>query len=122
MIIGEIIVKDREIILNEGRETIELCVTSKSDRPIQIGSHFHFFEVNKALSFDRKKAFGMHLNIPSGTSVRFEPGESKTVQLVQMGGTKEVYGLNNLTNGKLNNDTLEKAMQKLEEEKFLNEV
>ena len=88
-----------EIELNVGREVVQLEVANAGDRPIQVGSHFHFFEINRALTFDRAAAFGKRLDIPSGTSVRFEPGESKTVQLVALGGLKEVYWLNNLTNG-----------------------
>jgi urease beta subunit len=99
MTVGEIIPKDRDLLLNEGRKTISLPVSNKGDRPIQVGSHFHFFEVNRFLSFDRKLAFGMRLDIPSGTAVRFEPGETKTVNLVEVGGKKKLYGLNNLTKG-----------------------
>ena len=78
------------------------------DRPVQIGSHFHFFEVNSELDFNRKDAFGKHLDIPAGTAVRFEPGESKEVQLVKFGGTGEVYGLNSLTNGSTSNEIVKK--------------
>lgn len=99
MKIGEIMPLDREIVLNENRKTVTIEVANTGDRPIQVGSHFHFFEVNKLLSFDRKKAYGMHLDIPSGTSVRFEPGEKKSVQLVEVVGKKAIYGLNDLTNG-----------------------
>jgi urease beta subunit len=99
MTIGEVIPKNRDIILNEGRKTLSLPVSNTGDRPIQVGSHFHFFEVNRGLSFDRKQAFGMRLDIPSGTAVRFEPGEKKTVNLVELGGLKKVYGLNGLTRG-----------------------
>ncbi|MDD6617526.1 MAG: urease subunit beta, partial [Clostridiales bacterium] len=87
MKIGEIIPLDREIILNEGKNTIEIMVANAGDRPVQVGSHFHFFEVNRCLKFDREKAYGYHLDIPSGTSVRFEPGEEKKVQLTEIGGT-----------------------------------
>ena len=86
MKIGEIMAADREITLNEGKKTVTVTVANKGDRPVQVGSHFHFFEVNKCLSFDREKAYGYHLDIPSGTSVRFEPGEEKEVQLTEMGG------------------------------------
>ena len=88
MKIGEIMPLDREIILNEGRKTVCIDVANTGDRPIQVGSHFHFFEVNKLLSFDREKAYGMRLDIPSGTSVRFEPGEQKSVQLVEIVGNR----------------------------------
>lgn len=110
MIPGEIISQDKYIELNAGRQTISLAVSNSGDRPIQVGSHFHFFETNKFLTFDRKAAFGMRLNIPSGTSVRFEPGETKTVQLVEVGGAKRMFGLNNLTCGEVNEATLDKAL------------
>ena len=97
MKIGEIMAADREITLNEGKKTVTVTVANKGDRPVQVGSHFHFFEVNKCLSFDREKAYGYHLDIPSGTSVRFEPGEEKEVQLTEMGGRQRVFGLNDLT-------------------------
>ncbi len=96
---GELLVDDGEIEINAGRETVVLKAMNTGDRPIQIGSHYHFFEANKALDFDRSAAFGMHLDIPSGTAVRFEPGESKEVTLTEFGGSGELYGLNNLTNG-----------------------
>ena len=99
MKIGEIISCNKTIVLNEGRNTIELTVKNAGDRPVQVGSHFHFFEVNKCLSFNRQAAFGYRLDIPSGMSVRFEPGEEKTVQLCTFGGKSEIYGLNNLTSG-----------------------
>ena len=97
---GEVITQDRDIILNEGRESKSVTVANIGDRPIQVGSHFHFFEVNKLLKIDRDEAFGFRLDIPSGTSVRFEPGEEKKVQLVELGGKKLVYGCNDLTRGK----------------------
>jgi urease subunit beta len=96
---GEIRTAAGEIELNAGRNTVTLIVTHTGDRPVQVGSHFHFFEVNRALKFDRAAAWGMRLDIPSGTAVRFEPGEEKPVTLVSLGGTREVYGLNGLTNG-----------------------
>ena len=99
MKIGEIMASDREITLNEGKKTVTVMVANKGDRPVQVGSHFHFFEVNRCLSFDRETAYGYHLDIPSGTSVRFEPGEEKEVQLVEMGGRKRVFGLNDLRTG-----------------------
>ena len=89
------------ILLNEHLETIMIKVSNLGDRPIQVGSHMHFFEVNRALEFDRKKARGFRLNVPAGTAARFEPGDSKEVELVALAGLREVYGLNNLTNGKL---------------------
>lgn len=97
MKIGEIMPLDREITLNEGKATVTLVVANTGDRPVQVGSHYHFFEVNKCLSFDRAAAYGYHLDIPSGTAVRFEPGEEKEVQLTEMGGRHRVFGLNDLT-------------------------
>lgn len=88
------------IEMNAGRQTVELVVTNTGDRPVQVGSHFHFFEVNRALDFPRQQAYGMRLDIPAGTAVRFEPGEQKPVQLVELGGAKLSYGLNGLSRGK----------------------
>nr|WP_324751434.1 urease subunit beta [Roseovarius sp. Pro17] len=96
---GELGVDDGEIEINAGRRTAMLTVTNTGDRPVQIGSHYHFFETNKALDFDRAAAYGLRLDIPAGTAVRFEPGEAKEVTLTEFGGTQELYGLNNLTNG-----------------------
>jgi urease subunit gamma/beta len=93
---GEIIAHDGDIELNAGRPKATLKVVNTGDRPVQIGSHYHFFETNKALDFDREKSFGMHLDIPAGTSVRFAPGESKEVVLTEFGGTGELLGLNGL--------------------------
>ena len=101
MIPGQIFFAEDEIELNAGREKKEIEVANTGDRPIQVGSHFHFFEVNKALSFDRPAAYGFRLDIPSGTAVRFEPGDTKEVTLVALGGNRRVIGLNNLTNGAL---------------------
>jgi len=89
------------IILNEHLKTIMIKVCNLGDRPIQVGSHMHFFEVNRALEFDRNAARGFRLNVPAGTAARFEPGDSKEVELVALAGSREVYGLNNLTNGAL---------------------
>ena len=97
MKIGAVIPKNREIVLNEGKKSRKILVKHTVDRPVQVGSHFHFFEVNKQLLFDREKAYGYHLDIPSGTAIRFEPGEEKEVQLTEMGGARRVYGLNDLT-------------------------
>ena len=96
---GEIIPADGDIELNAGRRKVDVRVTNTGDRPVQIGSHYHFFEVNKALNFDRDASFGMHLDVPAGTAVRFEPGEAKDVALVAFGGSGELYGLNSLTDG-----------------------
>ncbi|MCY4491800.1 MAG: urease subunit beta [Thaumarchaeota archaeon] len=98
---GEYIISDKEITANAGKSTITLDVTNTGDRPVQVGSHTHFFEVNKALSFPREKAYGFHLNIPSGTSIRFEPGDSRTVELTEYGGNRIVFGFSGLVNGKL---------------------
>lgn len=99
MIPGEIIIKDDDVVINDNRKTAEIMVKNTGDRPVQVGSHYHFYEVNTALDFQRDKAYGMHLDIPSGTAVRFEPGEEKTVSLVEVGGTKEIYGFNGLVEG-----------------------
>ncbi|MEI7025405.1 urease subunit beta [Paenibacillus sp. y28] len=99
MIPGEYRVGKGDITLNKGRRTLELIVVNTGDRPVQVGSHYHFFEVNLALRFDREKAFGMRLDIPAGTAVRFEPGEEKPVQLVELGGAKLSYGLHALSQG-----------------------
>ena len=99
MIPGEYILAKEAITANVGRNTVELTVANIGDRPVQVGSHFHFFEVNVALQFDREKAFGMRLNIPSGVAVRFEPGDEKTVTLTEIAGRRIVHGLNNQTNG-----------------------
>lgn len=96
---GEVICEKGDIELNSGKDTAVIAVTNTGDRPVQVGSHFHFFEVNRALHFRRALAYGMRLDIPSGTAVRFEPGETKRVQLVEIGGTREVYGLNGLVDG-----------------------
>ena len=99
MIPGQYRIDKGEIIINEGRPTTTVLVTNIGDRPIQVGSHYHFYEVNKGLEFDRAASFGKRLNIPAGTAVRFEPGEEKPVELVTIGGSRHVYGLNGLTNG-----------------------
>ena len=101
MIPGEIITRDGEITLNEGRATVTLSVANTGDRPIQVGSHYHFFETNAALSFDRAKARGHRLDIPAGTAIRFEPGQTRDITLVAYGGSGEVWGFNGLVNGKL---------------------
>jgi urease subunit beta len=98
---GELLPADGDLELNAGRETIALTVANTGDRPIQVGSHFHFFEVNTALRFDRDQARGMRLDIPAGTAVRFEPGDEREVTLVPFVGSRQVYGLNALINGPL---------------------
>lgn len=92
MIPGEYQIQDGEIELNAGRRTLTLTVANSGDRPIQVGSHFHFFETNDALSFDRAQSRGMRLNIPAGTAVRFEPGQSREVELVELAGARRVFG------------------------------
>lgn len=99
MIPGEYLLGEGDIVANAGRRTVEVTVANTGDRPIQIGSHFHFFEVNRALRFDRALAFGMRLNVPAGTAVRFEPGDEKRVTLVELGGARTVFGLNALSQG-----------------------
>ena len=121
MKIGEIIAADREIILNEGKNTVTLTVANIGDRPVQVGSHFHFFEVNRCLRFDREQAYGYHLDIPSGTSVRFEPGEEKEVQLTQVGGTTRVFGLNDLTCAQVSDATKKASMDKARQRGFVDE-
>jgi urease subunit beta len=98
---GEIIAAAGEIELNAGAPTITIDVANTGDRPIQVGSHYHFFETNKGLDFDREQARGMRLDIPSGTAVRFEPGQKRTVQLIPLAGKREVYGFRQLVMGKL---------------------
>jgi urease beta subunit len=108
---GEYLLGEGDIIANAGRATVELTVDNTGDRPIQVGSHFHFFEVNRALRFDRGRAFGMRLNIPAGTAVRFEPGDARRVTLVELAGARRVFGLNALTEG----GTREGALARLAE-------
>ena len=92
MKLGEYILEERDIVLNEGRPATEIVVRNTGDRPIQVGSHYHFFEVNDALDFDRQASRGMRLNIPAGTSVRFEPGEEKEIELVEFAGERIILG------------------------------
>lgn len=101
MIPGEIIVAEGEIELNAGRKTVTLAVTNSGDRPIQVGSHYHFFETNEALKFERAKTRGFRLNIAAGTAVRFEPGQARTVELVAVAGKREIYGFAGKVMGKL---------------------
>ena len=101
MIPGEYFIKDGEIELNTGRKTVTMSVTNTGDRPIQVGSHYHFFETNPALKFDRKKARGMRLDIAAGTAVRFEPGQTRDVTLVPLSGKRTVYGFRQSVMGKL---------------------
>jgi|ERR1700728_2122828 len=101
MIPGEYFVKDGEIEINKGRKSVTLAVSNTGDRPIQVGSHYHFFETNPALKFERKKARGMRLDIPAGTAVRFEPGQTREVELVALAGTRTVYGFRQEIMGRL---------------------
>ena len=110
--IGEVIYAKGDIIINEGRPTDTVTVTNIGDRPIQVGSHYHFFEANKFLDFDRKRAFGMRLDIPSGTAVRFEPGEQKRVQLTEYTGNRIMYGFNGLTMGAVEDVKVKEAALK----------
>lgn len=117
MIPGEYFVSEGDVVANEGRQTVRVNVVNTGDRPIQVGSHAHFFEVNKALSFPREKAYGFHLNIPSGTSVRFEPGDTREVELTEYGGSRVVFGFSGLVNGPLGS-MKESAIQKAKEKGF----
>lgn len=101
MIPGEYILKSEPLEANTGLETRGMVVSNTGDRPIQVGSHFHFYEVNSALAFDREQARGFRLNIPAGTAVRFEPGDTREVELVALAGKREVHGLNNRVDGPL---------------------
>ena len=117
---GEIITEEGEIEINAGKDSSEITVTNTADRPIQVGSHFHFFEVNKALEFNRGLAFGMRLDIPAGTAVRFEPGESKRVKLIAIGGRRVGFGLNDLVQGSMDDPAVkEKAIAKAKEKGIL---
>lgn len=113
MIPGEYILPEGSIECNVGRATIQVAVANTGDRPIQVGSHFHFFEVNRQMHFDRAKAFGMRLNIAAGTAVRFEPGEEKEVELVTFGGKRLAHGFNNLVNGDTSSQVSETTLSKL---------
>ncbi|MGO4187944.1 urease subunit beta [Pseudarthrobacter sp. TAF60_1] len=101
MIPGEYVLRSEPVTLNSGREAIDVVVTNTGDRPVQVGSHFHFAEANSALDFDRTAAYGRRLDIPAGTAARFEPGDSRSVRLIELAGNREVYGLSNAVNGPL---------------------
>jgi urease beta subunit len=121
MIPGEYFLKEEPVECNAGRSTSNVTVVNTGDRPVQIGSHFHFFEANRQLEFDRENAFGMRLNIAAGTAVRFEPGEEKDVELVTFGGKRHIYGFNNLVNGDTTSGTVkQEAMTRLTEQGFKN--
>ncbi len=113
---GEWLPCDQPVEINPGRRTCKLKVRNTGDRPIQIGSHYHFFEVNRALDFDRPLAMGMHLNVPGGLAIRFEPGDEKEVELVEFGGMKHVVGFNNLVDGGLSAQwTVKKALERAQD-------
>jgi len=118
---GEFQLNDQDILLNEGRESFSLLVTNSGDRPVQVGSHYPFFETNPALRFDREKSYGYRLNIPAGTAVRFEPGEAKEVQLVELAGKKAIYGGNALISGETNQSNYKAAMRRVKEQGFAHE-
>src|SRR4051794_4779971 len=117
---GEYLFDGPDVEINAGRPTATVEVRNTGDRPIQVGSHFHFFEVNRALAFDREKAYGMRLDLPAGTAARFEPGEVKQVRLVALGGLRVVYGLNGLVNGSLDDPEVRRqALQRARDLGFL---
>jgi urease subunit gamma/beta len=115
---GEVRPAEGEVELNAGRRRVTVLVRNTGDRPVQVGSHFHFFEVNDALDFDRGAAFGMRLDIPAGTAVRFEPGDEQEVVLVALGGNAQVHGLNRLTEGETGDDRLAQALKRAAESGF----
>jgi len=117
---GEIILGEGDIVAFNGRRTVELIVANTGDRPIQVGSHCHFFEANRALRFDRERAYGFRLQVPAGTAVRFEPGEDKRVTLVSIGGNRVAYGINGLVNGRLDDPNVKaKALVAAREQGFI---
>jgi urease subunit beta len=119
MVPGEVIVGEGNIVCNADRKTLTIKAINTGDRPIQIGSHYHFFEVNAAISFSRGDAFGMRLNIPASTAVRFEPGEEKEVELVEIGGSRSAFGHNDLVNGSTTQEAnKEESMQLLKSKNF----
>jgi urease subunit gamma/beta len=116
---GEYLFDDDELVINKDKDTVELSVTNTADRPCQVGSHYHFFEVNKQLEFNRHLAYGMRLDIPAGTAVRFEPGETKRVRLVEIGGMRKGFGLNDLVEGNIDDESVKaKAISKAKENGF----
>lgn len=118
MIPGEYLLEDGEIELNAGRSTLRLRVDNVGDRPIQVGSHAHFFEVNRALRFDRARTYGYRLNIPAGTAVRFEPGEGREIELVALAGLRRVHGMNGLVGGGLD-EQRDAALRRAREQGYL---
>jgi urease subunit beta len=117
MIPGEYLIKDGEIELNKGRKSFTLTVANSGDRPIQVGSHYHFFEANPALKFDRNKARGTRLDIAAGTAVRFEPGQTREVKLVELAGARTVYGFRQDVMGKLDKKSAKKASKPLQKKR-----
>src|SRR5207302_8722995 len=113
-------IREGELELNAGRETVTLAVTNLGDRPVQVGSHYHFIETNPQLRFDRAKAYGKRLDIPAGTAVRFEPGETKTVKLVEIAGNRVIQGGNNLADGKVSAAGKQAALKQVKQKKFAN--
>lgn len=123
MIPGEYFLKNEPVEANKGRRTSSIKVVNTGDRPVQIGSHCHFFEVNRQMAFDRAAAFGMRLNVPSGNAVRFEPGEVKVVELVELGGAKRVIGINNLAQGVTTDPAVKQAaIEKAQQQQFKNQL
>lgn len=119
MVPGEYLLETAPILANQGRQTSRVLVSNTGDRPIQVGSHYHFFETNRALEFDRAAAFGMRLNIPAGTAVRFEPGEQKEAELTNLAGFRIVHGANGLVEGELDAaDARRRALARLREAAF----
>ena len=116
---GEYLLQEGELTLNKGREIRKVKVTNMGDRPVQVGSHYPFFEVNPSLRFDRKAAYGFRLNIPSGTAVRFEPGSAKFVELIPISGEKVIYGANSLISGRLSKENEKQALEKIDLQDFL---
>ena len=120
---GEIILGQGDIVAFKGRQAVEMIVANTGDRPIQVGSHCHFFEANRALRFDREKAYGYRLQVPAGTAVRFEPGEDKRVTLVSVGGNRVAYGINGLVNGRLDDPMVKaKAFAAAKDQGFIGKV
>lgn len=114
MVPGEYRLKSEDIPINTDRKTVTITVVNRGDRPVQVGSHFHFFEVNRELVFDRLAAYGMRLDIPAGTAIRFEPGDEKKVQLTSFGGKRVVYGFNNILPGQIRDKQDHIIVEKLE--------
>jgi urease subunit gamma/beta len=115
---GAVSTRDGGIVLNEGRETLSLTVVNRGDRPIQVGSHYHFVETNRALAFDRRAAYGFRLDIPAGTAVRFEPGETKTVTLVEIAGNRVIRGGNSLASGPVTDEGRSRAAEAARDRQF----